>query len=77
MPFQVPWNLTGGPVVTLPAGLTSDGRPVGLQLAAAPHGDELLLRLARAYEVRRPWELARRTTPTPRAEDPSGEAAPD
>lgn len=50
MPFQVPWNLTGSPVVTVPAGRTADGRPVGLQLAAAPHHDELLVRLAAAYE---------------------------
>jgi Asp-tRNA(Asn)/Glu-tRNA(Gln) amidotransferase A subunit family amidase len=50
MPFQVPWNLTGGPVVTVPAGRTADGRPVGLQLAAAPHADELLLALAARYE---------------------------
>jgi Asp-tRNA(Asn)/Glu-tRNA(Gln) amidotransferase A subunit family amidase len=57
MPFQVPWNLTGGPVVTLPAGTTSDGRPVGLQLAGAPHADELLLALATRYERAHPWDL--------------------
>ena len=55
MPFQVPWNLTGGPVVTVPAGLTSGGLPVGLQLAAAPHADALLLALAARYEAARPW----------------------
>ena len=55
MPFQVPWNLTGGPVVTVPAGLTSAGLPVGLQLAAAPHADALLLALAARYEAARPW----------------------
>lgn len=55
MPFQVPWNLTGGPVVTVPAGLTAGGLPVGLQLAAAPHGDELLLALAARFEAARPW----------------------
>jgi Asp-tRNA(Asn)/Glu-tRNA(Gln) amidotransferase A subunit family amidase len=55
MPFQVPWNLTGGPVITVPAGFTADGRPVGLQLAAAPHADALLLDLASRYEQARPW----------------------
>jgi Asp-tRNA(Asn)/Glu-tRNA(Gln) amidotransferase A subunit family amidase len=55
MPFQVPWNLTGGPVITVPAGFTADGRPVGLQLAAAPHTDDLLLALASRYEQARPW----------------------
>lgn len=55
MPFQVPWNLTGGPVVTVPAGSTAAGLPVGLQLAAAPHADELLLALATRFEAARPW----------------------
>jgi amidase len=55
MPFQVPWNLTGGPVVTVPAGSTSAGLPVGLQLAAAPHADDLLLALATRYEAENPW----------------------
>ncbi|WP_448612660.1 amidase [Modestobacter sp. URMC 112] len=55
MPFQVPWNLTGGPVVTVPAGRTAEGLPVGLQLAAAPHADALLLALAARYEAACPW----------------------
>jgi Asp-tRNA(Asn)/Glu-tRNA(Gln) amidotransferase A subunit family amidase len=50
MPFQVPWNVTGGPVLTVPAGRTADGRPVGLQLTASPHADALLLGLGAAYE---------------------------
>jgi Asp-tRNA(Asn)/Glu-tRNA(Gln) amidotransferase A subunit family amidase len=55
MPFQVPWNITGGPVISLPAGLTTAGTPVGLQLTAAPHADALLLALAARYEEARPW----------------------
>jgi Asp-tRNA(Asn)/Glu-tRNA(Gln) amidotransferase A subunit family amidase len=55
MPFQVPWNITGGPVISLPAGFTTAGTPVGLQLAAAPHSDALLLALATRYEDVRPW----------------------
>jgi aspartyl-tRNA(Asn)/glutamyl-tRNA(Gln) amidotransferase subunit A len=50
MPFQVPWNVTGSPVLTVPAGRTADGRPVGLQLTASPHADALLLGLGAAYE---------------------------
>jgi Asp-tRNA(Asn)/Glu-tRNA(Gln) amidotransferase A subunit family amidase len=65
MPFQVPWNLTGGPVVTLPAGTTADGRPVGLQLAAAPHADELLLGLAARYEQAFPWPRAQAAPTSP------------
>jgi Asp-tRNA(Asn)/Glu-tRNA(Gln) amidotransferase A subunit family amidase len=70
MPFQVPWNLTGGPVITVPAGVTADGRPVGLQLAAAPHADALLLDLAVRYEEARPWPR----TATPRPASPAGVA---
>ncbi|MFD5315438.1 amidase family protein [Streptomyces sp. NPDC127098] len=41
------FNLSGHPAVTLPAGRTPDGAPVGLQLVAR-HGEEaLLLTLAR------------------------------
>jgi amidase len=39
------FNLSGHPAVSLPAGLTSKGAPVGLQLVAR-HGDEAALLLA-------------------------------
>jgi amidase len=55
MPFQVPWNLTGGPVLTVPAGRTAGGLPVGHQLTAAPHADEPLLALAARHEAGGPW----------------------
>ena len=56
MRFQVPWNIiTGGPVISLPAGFTTAGTPVGLQLAAAPHSDALLLALATRYQDVRLW----------------------
>lgn len=48
MPFQVPWNVAGAPVISLPVAATSDGRPVGLQLVARPRGDRTLLRIAAA-----------------------------
>lgn len=37
------WSLLGAPAVSLPAGTSSDGMPVGLQLVAAPGRDGLLL----------------------------------
>lgn len=46
-----PFNTTGFPALSLPCGLASDGRPIGLQLAAAPGGEELLLRVARSLEA--------------------------
>ncbi|WP_345040252.1 amidase [Streptomyces sannanensis] len=45
------FNVSGHPAMSLPAGFTPDGCPVGLQ-AVAPHGAEhLLLRLAQAVEA--------------------------
>ncbi|MEV6583666.1 amidase [Streptomyces sp. NPDC051582] len=37
------FNLSGHPALTLPAGTTPDGEPVGLQLIVRHHGDTLLL----------------------------------
>jgi 2-dehydropantoate 2-reductase len=48
--FTSPYNLTGGPAISLPCGLAELDLPAGLQLAAAVNGDELLLSVARAYE---------------------------
>ncbi len=45
-----PFNTTGFPALSLPCGFTGDGLPVGLQLAAAPRRELLLLRVARAFE---------------------------
>jgi aspartyl-tRNA(Asn)/glutamyl-tRNA(Gln) amidotransferase subunit A len=48
--FTTPFNLSGGPAISIPCGLTPDGMPAGLQIASAPGRDELVLRLAAAYE---------------------------
>ncbi|MDH6440795.1 amidase [Streptomyces sp. SAI-144] len=42
------FNLSGHPVLSLPAGLGPDGCPVGLQLVARHGGEALLLEVARA-----------------------------
>jgi amidase len=42
------FNLTGCPVVTLPAGFTKDGLPVGLQIVGKRWRDEQLLDVAEA-----------------------------
>lgn len=44
------FNLSGHPAVSLPAGFTPDGCPVGLQLVAARGADVSLLEIARAAE---------------------------
>jgi aspartyl-tRNA(Asn)/glutamyl-tRNA(Gln) amidotransferase subunit A len=50
-----PFNLTGLPAVSVPCGFTQAGLPIGLQLAAGPWREALLLRVARAYEHATPW----------------------
>jgi aspartyl-tRNA(Asn)/glutamyl-tRNA(Gln) amidotransferase subunit A len=54
-----PYNLTGLPAISLPCGFGPEGMPLGLQLAAAPLAEPLLLRAAAAYERRAGWGLAR------------------
>jgi Asp-tRNA(Asn)/Glu-tRNA(Gln) amidotransferase A subunit family amidase len=53
--FTYPFNLTGQPAVSLPAGVTAEGLPVGLQLVGRRWEDALVLRAAAAYEAARPW----------------------
>ena len=50
-----PFNFTGHPAASLPAGQTPDGLPVGLQLVGRRHRDATLLDLCAAYESARPW----------------------
>ncbi len=54
-PFTYPFNLTGQPAVTVPAGFTANGMPVGIQLIG-PRGAEMrLLKLASQFEAIAPW----------------------
>ncbi|MGW0813819.1 amidase [Streptomyces viridiviolaceus] len=51
-PFTYPFNLTQQPAASVPVGTDGDGLPVGLQLVAARHRDDLVLRAAHAlYEA--------------------------
>jgi aspartyl-tRNA(Asn)/glutamyl-tRNA(Gln) amidotransferase subunit A len=54
-PFTMLANLCWNPAVSVPAGLNSEGLPVGLQITARRHHDELPLRLARIWEQTQPW----------------------
>ncbi|MGW7134516.1 amidase [Streptomyces bobili] len=50
--FTYPFNLTQQPAATVPVGTDGDGLPVGLQIVAARHRDDLVLRAAHAlYEA--------------------------
>lgn len=48
------FNTLGWPAISIPCGL-ADGLPVGLQLAAAPGKDGLLLQIAHAFEKETAW----------------------
>lgn len=53
-----PWNVTGQPAISVPAGRTSTGLPVGLQLVARPGREDLLLAVAEWLERASPWPRA-------------------
>jgi aspartyl-tRNA(Asn)/glutamyl-tRNA(Gln) amidotransferase subunit A len=55
VPFAMFCNMYGTPAVSVPAGLTADGLPVGIQIAGRRHADEVVLRMARILEQARPW----------------------
>jgi aspartyl-tRNA(Asn)/glutamyl-tRNA(Gln) amidotransferase subunit A len=50
-----PFNVWGIPAISVPCGFTKDGMPIGLQLAAAPWREDLVLRAACAYERASEW----------------------
>ncbi len=43
-------SATGCPAVSVPAGFTAEGWPVGLQLVGPPRGERRLLEIAHAFE---------------------------
>ncbi len=53
-----PFNVWGIPAISIPCGLTREGLPVGLQIAAAPGRDFMLLEIARACEETIGWAPA-------------------
>ncbi len=54
-PYTMPFNLTGNPAISLPAGFDGDGMPLAVQFVAPPGADAALLHVAAAFERARPW----------------------
>jgi Asp-tRNA(Asn)/Glu-tRNA(Gln) amidotransferase A subunit family amidase len=46
-----PFNVWGLPAISVPCGFTKSGLPIGLQVAGAHWREDLVLRLAQAYEL--------------------------
>jgi len=53
--FTIPFNLSWHPAGTVRAGFSKVGLPVGLQIVAPRHRDDLVLQSAWAFEQARPW----------------------
>jgi aspartyl-tRNA(Asn)/glutamyl-tRNA(Gln) amidotransferase subunit A len=53
--FTYPFNLTGNPAASVPAGFTSDGLPVGLQIVGRFQRDDTVLQASAAFEAAQPW----------------------
>jgi aspartyl-tRNA(Asn)/glutamyl-tRNA(Gln) amidotransferase subunit A len=54
-PYTMLANLCWNPACSVPAGLSADGLPVGLQIVGRRHADDVVLRLARLFEQSHPW----------------------
>ena len=53
--FTFPFNLTGHPAASVPAGWTADGLPIGLQIVGRRWRDDVVLRACAAFEAVQPW----------------------
>ena len=55
VPFTFPFNLTGQPAASVPAGWTRDGLPVGLQIVGRRYDEATVFQAAAAFEEAHPW----------------------
>jgi len=60
-----PFNVWGLPAISVPCGFTKSGLPIGLQIAGPHWREDLLLRLAHAYESATEWHRRRPVTCLP------------
>lgn len=54
-----PFNVWGLPAISVPCGFTEGGLPIGMQIAGAPWREDVVLRLAHAYEQATAWHKRR------------------
>lgn len=53
--YTISVNLAGLPAISIPCGLSKGGLPIGLQIITKAFDEEMLLRVAYAYEQATPW----------------------
>ena len=54
-PHTFPFSMTGQPAISIPAGWTDEGLPVGLQIVGRRFDDAKVLQVAAVFEAIRPW----------------------
>ena len=61
LPFMLTntYNLTSAPAVSVPCGFGARDLPVGLQIGSRPFAEEMILKVAHAYEQNTPWHTMR------------------
>ena len=57
--FTGPFNLAGTPALSVPCGFSQAGMPMGLQIVGRPFAEEMVLRVAHAYEQNTDWHNRR------------------
>ena len=53
--ITTPFDVTGGPALTITAGFSESGLPLGVQIAAAPFHDRVVLAAGQAFEEATEW----------------------
>lgn len=59
--FTIPVNLAGTCAMSLPAGFSANGLPIGLQLIGKPFAEETILQAAHAFEQATEWHTRKAT----------------
>jgi aspartyl-tRNA(Asn)/glutamyl-tRNA(Gln) amidotransferase subunit A len=59
--FTIPVNLAGTCGISVPAGMSKDGLPIGLQLIGRPFGEEAIIRAGYAFEQATAWHTLKAT----------------
>ncbi|WP_424889518.1 amidase [Streptomyces sp. XH2] len=75
-PYSWPWNVLGWPGMSVPAGFTTTGLPLGAQLLGPADSEPRLISLAAQLEASERW-FERRPGPGPVGDVAAGERTPD
>jgi len=51
LPFPMPWNSLGNPALAIPAGLSKEGMPIGLQIVGPVHSERALIHFGKMVEA--------------------------